>query len=143
MKRTVLILLRGEGLLLSLAGLFVWARCAEGSAGLPSWAACYLDDLLCLPLVLGLVLTVHRLAGRPVGWTLPRSHGLSAVLLYALYFELVLPLVKVTATADPRDVLAYAAGWAVFEAGINRPGTGLRAPQRSLAPSRVPVDHRA
>jgi len=143
MRRLFLILPWGRGLLPLLVGLFVWLRRAEGGAGLPAWAGSYLDDVVCLPLVLALVLTVHRLAGRPAQWTLPRSHGLASVVFFALYFELVLPLVKVTATADPLDVLAYAVGWLVFEARLNRRGAVAKDPAGDLALIRIPVGRRA
>jgi len=101
--------------------LFLIVRILEVSGQLPLLASSYADDLLCLPLVLGLVLWAHRrLLGRGSAYTLPRSHGLLTLLLFACYFEALLPRWKSSAIADPWDLLMYALGYLVFEMVMNK-----------------------
>ena len=89
----------------------------------------YLADLICLPLVLGAVLMVHRLAGCPEGWTLPSWHGVFGVVVFAIYFEMVLPFWKPGTVGDVYDALAYLLGWLFFELLINRPQRKSRDPK--------------
>ena len=77
-------------------------------------------DLVCLPLVLGLVLMAQRMTGQSLDWTLPWWHGLIGMMTYALYFEGVLPRLHSGAVADLRDALGYLLGWVLFELLINR-----------------------
>ncbi len=111
----------GRGLLPVLVALFVVVRLLEAAGSAPGWVRGYGDDLLCLPLVLSVVLTAHRLAGRSGRFTLPGFHGLLAVLLFGILFEGILPLTAAGAVADPLDVLMYLAGFLVFQAGLNQP----------------------
>lgn len=87
---------------------------------LPPSLASYLDDLLCLPLVLGATLMAHRLRSGDRNLILPASHGLFAVALFSLCFEVILPRLAPRYTSDPWDVVMYAAGFALFQLGINR-----------------------
>lgn len=111
----------GRGLLPVLVLLFVMIRLAEARGGAPGWVSSYGDDLLCLPLVLSVVLTVHRLSLRSGRFTLPGFHGLLAVVLFGILFEGILPLTGTRAVADPLDILMYLAGFLVFQAGLNQP----------------------
>ncbi|MCK9995652.1 MAG: hypothetical protein KAH56_05140 [Candidatus Krumholzibacteria bacterium] len=101
--------------------LFVMIRLAEAQGCAPGWVRGYGNDLLCLPLVLSVVLTVHRLALGSGRFTLPGFHGLLAVALFGILFEGILPLVGVHAVADPLDILMYLAGFLVFQTGLNHP----------------------
>jgi len=85
------------------------------------WVGSYLDDLLCLPVVLGVVLASLRWFRHRPDLTLPVQLGLVTLVLYAGWFELVLPRVNSRATADPLDAVAYAVGLALFMVFINRP----------------------
>ncbi len=97
--------------------------------GLLRWVRSYLDDVLCLPVVLAAVLATLRLHRRRPGLTLPLSVGLVALAGYALWFEGVLPLLDSRATADVRDVPAYGAGLVLFMVWINRPGPAPVPPE--------------
>lgn len=110
---------------LSLAVLYATAHLGRAAGWLRGPADWYLTDLLCMPLVLGLVLQVHRLRVGEPGWLLPRGHGLAAVVGYAVYFEVILPRLDPRFVADPGDVLCYLLGWLLFEFLLNRP---LRIP---------------
>ncbi|MCP4574460.1 MAG: hypothetical protein GY838_19085 [bacterium] len=94
-------------------------RVGEAAGGLPGWAAAWGDDAVCLPLVLTLALLAHRLIGREPAWRLPKAHGLAAVAIFAVVFELLLPAVDARATADPWDAVVYLGGWFFFQTIIN------------------------
>lgn len=114
----------GLGAVLAAAVLL---RVGEAADRLPGWAAAWGGDALCLPLLLSLALLVHRLAGRMPAWRLPATHGLAAVALFAVLFEVLLPAVNARATADPADVAAYLGGWIYFQAVINVPAAAVSA----------------
>jgi hypothetical protein len=99
-----------------------------------TWADAWLDDLLCLPLILVLVLAVHRIWR--VGndrYVLPVAQVVAAWLLVSLVFELALPLIDAAFTSDPLDVAAYGAGAFFFQTALNRPIDGAR-PVRGVSP---------
>ena len=111
---------RGGGLLPLLIALFVLVRLGEASGSAPAWVRGYADDLLCLPLVLSVALAARRKVGKPGSSLLPLSHGIVAVILFGLIFEVVLPRFKTAAVADPWDIVMYLAGFLVFQFGLNR-----------------------
>jgi hypothetical protein len=110
----------GNGLLAGLVAVFFLIRLGEAHGSAPGWIRNYGDDFLCLPLVLSLALAVHRLNGRCFQATLPVSHGLLALGVFAVFFEGILPRIGSSAVADPLDVLMYLAGFLVFHLGLNR-----------------------
>jgi len=75
----------------------------------------YLDDLLCLPIVLSLIQYVQRRKYSP-RFTLPLSHIVLAVLFFALSFEIILPAISSRFTGDPLDVALYFIGGGLFYA---------------------------
>ncbi|TQD38797.1 hypothetical protein [Haloflavibacter putidus] len=74
----------------------------------PQWMRAYFMDLLCMPIVFGIILFLLRLV-KPAFW-LSLSMILSLSLLYAIYFEVILPPIKARYTADWGDVFCYFAG---------------------------------
>lgn len=103
--------------------LFVGLQIVEASGRAPVWVTSFAGDLLCLPLVLGLVLWAHRrLAGRGPAYTLPHWHGWLTLALFAVYFEGLLPHLKSGVVGDPVDVLMYLLGYLIFEGLMNHPG---------------------
>ncbi len=102
--------------LAALCGLHqVAARAGLG----PAWADSWLDDLLCLPLVLGVTLMVRRVRG--LDGELPLVHVVVGWFLFTGLFELVLPRLDAAYTADPLDATAYAAGAVFFQVSMNGP----------------------
>ena len=81
----------------------------------------YLDDLLCLPLTLSLILAVQRTYFQNQSMALPVRHIVFAVAAFGICFELLLPLYKPLYTADLVDVLAYAFGAIAFHLFMNKP----------------------
>lgn len=80
----------------------------------------YLDDLLCFPLVLTVGLAAYRTVLRNERYVMGPWQVWPAVALYALVFEVVLPMHSTIYTADPMDVVAYAVGAAAFMRWINQ-----------------------
>ncbi|WP_162054045.1 hypothetical protein [Pontibacter pamirensis] len=85
----------------------------------------YLDDVLCMPLTLGIILTVQRVYFQNQSMTIPVRHIIFAVAAFSVCFELLLPLYKLLYTADVLDVVAYALGAFAFHHSMNKP---LQAP---------------
>ena len=83
----------------------------------------YLDDLLCLPIVLTLGLAMYR-HFKP-SYELSAWHIWPTVIIYSIYFEWYLPQTSVAYTADVLDVLMYVLGALIFQRFINRSGTDL------------------
>ncbi len=109
-------------LLAPFAFLFILHQIAQRTGWSLAWADSWLDDLLCLPLSLAIVLLVHRLRGRGDRFVLPVFQVVGAWLFFVLVFEIVLPRLAVVYTGDPWDGAAYAAGGLLFQVLINRPG---------------------
>lgn len=118
----------GRRVLPVLAALFVAIHAVEARGLAPTWLSSYGDDLLCLPLVLGGILAIQRRVWRDAR-TLPPAHGLMALVVFSVYFEMVLPTFGAGAVADPLDVLMYLAGFLVFQFGINRDGRLISPPE--------------
>ncbi|MCF8276260.1 MAG: hypothetical protein K9J17_05940 [Flavobacteriales bacterium] len=77
----------------------------------------YLDDLLCLPIVLTLGLAVYRYFWP--NYRLTHSHTLPVLVVYSVYFEWYLPKGCLLVTSDIFDLIAYIIGWAIFNYSIN------------------------
>lgn len=82
----------------------------------------YLDDLLAMPVILGITLQIYR-------WIHPlknqfifkNQHIVVATTYVALMFEFVLPKFSSTYTADYWDILCYCLGAILFKFQINYP----------------------
>ncbi len=98
--------------------LYLAVRLTRPHPAWPAWIDAHLTDLLCLPLVLCLARAADA-RRRGAARRLPPLHGLAVWLLYSGLFEGALPALG-RGTGDPADVVAYAAGWLLFEAALNR-----------------------
>lgn len=101
--------------------LYVALRLGRERGLLPEFLADHGADLVCLPLVLGLILALQRIRSGDRALVLPRRHGGAVLLLFAAWFELLLPRLDAGSTGDLLDVAAYTAGWVFFETVANRP----------------------
>ena len=104
-----------------MAVVFVSYRVLEYAGRSPASLSSWLDDVLVVPLALGLALGLHRWRERRPGWTLPPGQVLIAVIFFTVVFEVLLPLVSSRTVADPMDAAAYAAGGVLFHLELNRP----------------------
>ncbi len=86
----------------------------------------YLDDLLCLPIVLTLGLSVYRIVWP--NYKLRLWHMIPVLVVYSIYFEWHLPQFSSGYTSDIFDVLAYTVGLTLFSYFINDEiGLGLES----------------
>ena len=81
---------------------------------LPFWVNNYVNDLLCMPVVLTICLAAVRFFRKDQTLLLPLSAILSLTLFYAIYFEYYLPTYHPRYTADVLDVVLYFLGAALF-----------------------------
>ena len=86
----------------------------------------YLDDLICLPIVLTLGLAVYRIVWPT--YRLRLWHMIPVFVVYSIYFEWYLPQISLAYTSDLFDVLAYTGGLTIFSYFINdENGLGLES----------------
>jgi fatty acid desaturase len=89
---------------------------------LPDVVRFHLADLLALPLELTLLLYfMRRWYFRRPSFVLPASWIVGTWVVFALWFEVLLPLFDHRATADPLDVVAYGVGGILFWCWLNQP----------------------
>lgn len=84
------------------------------SAVVPVLVNNYLNDLLCMPIVLKISQTAVRYIKSDRKLKIPLKISLTLTLLYAVYFEFVLPQFQSRYTADPIDVVLYFLGLLFF-----------------------------
>lgn len=77
---------------------------------LPSLINNYLNNLLCLPVVLTLCLIVLQLIKKNNSLTIPIFVIASIAVYYIVYFEWFLPKMNKRYTADPLDAVLYIVG---------------------------------
>lgn len=81
---------------------------------LPNWVVFYVNDFLCMPIVLFICLKVVHFLTRNYELRLSLFTVLSLTTFYALYFEVYLPKVEPRYTADILDVVMYVLGSLLF-----------------------------
>lgn len=80
----------------------------------------YLDDLLCFPIILSLILLIQRKWRiKSDYFILPKSHIILSVFVFIIIFELILPRISIKYTADIFDVIAYVLGSIFFLKFLN------------------------
>jgi hypothetical protein len=93
----------------------------------------YLDDLLAMPVVLGITLQAfrwfHPLKGQ---FVFTRTHIIIAVIYFSLIFEVILPMKSATYTRDWWDILCYAIGAVAFYYWINKEEKSTAIPKDKI-----------
>jgi len=74
----------------------------------------YLNDLLCIPLVLGALIFIIRKLKHDPRFTLPFGFIFILSSYYAIFFEYYLPKINIRYTSDWIDVLLYFLGGILF-----------------------------
>jgi hypothetical protein len=85
----------------------------------PEWVRFYLDDLLCIPLVLTVTLFILRIFYGPqvrLSW----YHVVFTVLYFSLAFEVFFPKFMSRYTGDWVDAVLYAVGGLIFYRFMNK-----------------------
>jgi hypothetical protein len=81
----------------------------------------YLDDLLAIPVILGITLQIYRkIHPKKDAFSFTRIQILVAIIYVSVVFELILPRFSGTYTADIFDVFCYFVGGIYFYFLINR-----------------------
>ncbi|WP_233487592.1 hypothetical protein [Winogradskyella epiphytica] len=81
---------------------------------LPNWVNFYINDFLCMPIVLGLCLAIIRLIKKTESLYVPLTVVLGLTVYFSIYFEWLMPKVNPRYTADPIDVVLYFSGALLF-----------------------------
>lgn len=79
-----------------------------------SWLKNYLNDLLCMPIILTICLIGVQFIKNDKTIRISLFSALSLATFYSLYFEVILPLIMERYTADIYDVFLYFTGALVF-----------------------------
>ena len=82
--------------------------------GLQGWVKSYVNDFLCMPIVLSICLKTVHLIKKDNSIRLDLFTILSLTTFYAVYFEWYLPQVETRYTADWIDVMMYVTGALLF-----------------------------
>jgi hypothetical protein len=82
----------------------------------------YMDDLICLPVVLNIALFIFRkFIHNSDQYCFPAFFIFTAAAMFSFAFEVLLPSRSATYTADAWDILAYSIGGIFFHLHFNRP----------------------
>lgn len=81
---------------------------------LPNWMRFYLNDLLCMPIVLSLCLATVRILKKDDTLFIPLWSAIGLTVCYVVYFEWFLPQYNSRYTADIIDVALYVMGSGLF-----------------------------
>jgi hypothetical protein len=71
------------------------------------WVHAYMDDLLVIPVILGITLWAERMIYRNPRYTHSSVHIVFTLLLLILVFEFILPRYSAAYISDPWDILCY------------------------------------
>lgn len=80
----------------------------------PWWIRFYLNDLLCMPIVLSICLAVIRYLKSEGNYFLDGYKVMFMVVFYAIIFEWILPKSNERYTSDIWDIVCYAFGGFLF-----------------------------
>ncbi|HLV15066.1 MAG TPA: hypothetical protein VKY41_07795 [Xanthomarina sp.] len=81
---------------------------------LPSWIYFYVNDFLCMPVVLSISLAILRFIKKSETIYVPLSVILIMTSYYAIYFEWLMPKLSTRYTGDTIDVILYFLGALLF-----------------------------
>lgn len=80
----------------------------------------YLDDILCMPIVLFIILLFYnKYLFVDINYSIPISYILISIFFFIFLFELVLPIISKNYIADIFDVIAYTIGALFFYLFMN------------------------
>lgn len=93
-------------IIMALTALSVYSM-QKLNVSLPKFVNNYVNDLLCMPLVLGLLTFLIRYFKKDKYFSFPLAFVLLLATYYSIYFEYYLPKINPRYTADWIDVLLY------------------------------------
>lgn len=81
---------------------------------LPDWINFYVNDFLCMPIVLSLCLVVLRIIKKDETLYVPLIVVLALTVYFSLYFEWLMPQLNTRYTSDVMDVVLYFISATIF-----------------------------
>ncbi|MBU2926941.1 hypothetical protein [Winogradskyella psychrotolerans] len=81
---------------------------------LPNWVYFYINDFLCMPIVLSTCLAVLRIIKKTETLYVPISVVLALTIYFSIYFEWIMPHINMRYTSDIIDVGLYFFGALLF-----------------------------
>ncbi|REE17055.1 hypothetical protein DFQ09_105269 [Winogradskyella pacifica] len=81
---------------------------------LPNWMYFYVNDFLCMPIVLSACLAILRILKKTKTLYVPISVVLALTLYFSIYFEWLMPQINTRYTSDIIDVGLYFLGAILF-----------------------------
>ncbi|MDN3491748.1 hypothetical protein [Winogradskyella bathintestinalis] len=81
---------------------------------LPNWITFYVNDFLCMPIVLSLCLALLRIIKQTEKLYVPLAVVLILTIYFSIYFEWWVPKFNPRYTSDIIDVILYILGAALF-----------------------------
>jgi hypothetical protein len=73
-----------------------------------------MDDILCIPIVLHISRYIMKMLNNEKSFEISFFHITSAIILFSIIFEFLLPSISQNYTADILDILCYCFGGVVF-----------------------------
>lgn len=100
--------------------LFGLHQAAQSLSLSNSWLRSYADDLLVIPLCLGLLDAFALRIHRPISGRRRAVYALIGIFWFGWFFEKRIPESRAGFTSDPADWIAYSAGAILYLAAISR-----------------------
>lgn len=95
--------------------LFLLFHALESLIGTNIIFRSYLDDILCIPIVLSIMLLIFRqFIKKNNNYSFPISFVIIAVVYLSIFFELILPVISSRYNRDLVDILVYSIGGIIF-----------------------------
>lgn len=107
--------LKSRAWLFIFSGLFIANYILQHLGISTAFTRNYLDDLLAMPIILGLARETIRILHKKPHWELEFSMIASAFVVVSVLFEVILPRFFEHHTGDLVDVFCYAAGVVVYQ----------------------------
>ncbi|MEO7975532.1 hypothetical protein [Flavobacterium sp.] len=84
------------------------------NTAIPTWINNYVNDFLCLPVVLSIITLLFRGLKKNKTYQIPLGVILCLAVYYSFYFEYYLPAKTLRYTSDPIDVFLYFISGLIF-----------------------------
>ncbi|MFN4762794.1 hypothetical protein ACKGJN_06705 [Gillisia sp. Q332] len=111
--------------------IFLSISILAAKVNLPNWITSYVNDFLCMPVVLTVCLKTVQYIKKDNAVLLPLLPILTLTSFYSIFFEWYMPQVETRYTADWVDVIMYFSGALLFYS-LQFISTKKKRPNRTL-----------
>lgn len=111
--------------------IFLGISILAAKVNLPNWITSYVNDFLCMPVVLTVCLKTVQYIKKDNAVLLPLLPILTLTSFYSIFFEWYMPQVETRYTADWVDVIMYFSGALLFYS-LQFISTKKKRPNRTL-----------